>query len=303
MYQFDYINFELFSSQELSSGQENGINQLKTVIIENDLISYYDRTIGSSNSDLRSVLIRTIIDAGVTLVANYRRKQELTKKDSRNISTAIDMKIEGGILSGIKSNYPDHKIMSEEGGTIGESQYIWIVDPIDGTLNFINQIPFTAISIGLLKEGEPLLGAVYDPLRQELFFAERNGGSWLGENQISVSMKSELLDSSIGLDLYYDADKAIENVSNLANLVARVRTQRIIGCSALGMAYVSCGRLDAYYHNHVLPWDVAAGQLLVIEANGTVSQFDGNDFDVLKNHRAIIGSNQRLHGYLVELLS
>ncbi len=266
------------------------------------LTEYFDRAIGDSESDLRRTLLEIVINAGHQIMQSVGQAPQIKEKGAKDFATQTDISIENAILDSIRSQFPTHDLVGEETGSGGGSPYQWVVDPIDGTFNFVQGIPFFAVSVGLLHLGRPILAAVYDPARRELFFAQKGRGAWLGRDAIGVSTKRRLLDSALGLDLYYDDKTAEDNLDMMKRLVASVRTQRILGCAALGIAYVSCGRLDGYYHNHILPWDVAAGQLLVEEANGCVTDFSGRPFKPLDNDRTIVATNGLIHDELLARL-
>ncbi len=263
------------------------------------LIDFYNLKLGGPLSDLRLALLSAVFEAGQVLTEAYGKAHPIERKGIRDFATLTDIKVETGISQRIRSQFPSYQILGEETGSSGESSYQWIVDPVDGTFNFALGIPFFAVSVGLVHHAQTVLGAIYDPIRNELFFAQKGNGAWLNTQPVLVSTRKELSDSSLGLDLYYDTDAAIRNVDIMRMLIPSVRTQRVLGCAALGMAYVGCGRLDAYYHNYILPWDVAAGQLIVEEAQGRVTDFLGMTYDPLAYMRTIVATNGLLHNTLV----
>lgn len=268
-----------------------------------DRIAFYNSVMGSDQADLRAILLTVILNAGKTIMNRYGSTHLLTLKSERNFATETDMAIENDITGAIKTHFPSHGILGEEAGSTGQSDTIWIIDPIDGTTNFSHGIPLFTTSIGIIHDNRPILGAIYDPVRNELFFAQHGHGAWLNTQQISVSQTNELINATIGLDLYYTTNMAVRIIDSMQTLAPLVRTQRILGCASIAVAYVSCGRLDGFYHNHVLPWDTAAGFLLVTEANGMVTHFDGKPYHPQSGNKTIVASNGLLHDRLLTTIT
>jgi myo-inositol-1(or 4)-monophosphatase len=265
-----------------------------------DLITHYDVSIGAKHREIRNILISIIFEAATKL--RHSTHYDISSKGIRDFVTQVDIDIETIIINQVASQFPDHGILGEETGQKGESSYKWIIDPIDGTLNFATDIPFFAISIGILKDEEFLLGAIFDPIHDELFFSQNKGGAWVNKHRVSVSKSSTLITSSLGLDLSYEVDKALENISLMHHLMPHIRTQRVLGSAALGLAYVGCGRLDGYYHNQVMPWDAAAGTLFVNEAGGKITNFYGNNLGYTPE-KTLVASNGIIHDELIAIIN
>lgn len=264
------------------------------------IANFYDGIMGSAFSDTRRVLIPLLNELGMLASSNFGQRITEQKKGEIDFSTSVDVRIEEQISDSIRRLNPDHEILGEEGGSSGHSEHQWVIDPIDGTFNFTTGIPFFAISIALLRKGLPILGIIYDPLRRELFYAEKGEGTWLEREQKKVSNTDRLANAMICLDIFPDDPNAKKNLELMIQLLPYVRSQRMLGTSALALAYLSCGRIDGFYHNHAYPWDVAAAQLLVEEAGGKITDYDNESFSTLCNEKKIVASNGLLHDQLAE---
>jgi myo-inositol-1(or 4)-monophosphatase len=239
--------------------------------------------------------------AGALARREYPAERDVAFKGYRDIVTATDKEAERVILELIADRFPDHGLLSEEAGGRGlDDAYLWVVDPIDGTTNFARRIPNFTISIGLLAQGEPLVGVVYDPMRDNLFSGARGRGVHLNGAPVHVSATGAISDAVVGLDWgHADAVRA-RGLAYLGLLAPRCRTLRALGSAALAQAYVAAGWLDAYYHLSLKPWDAAAGVLLVAEAGGRHTTLQGEPYHV--DQPAALVSNGRLHPALLALL-
>lgn len=197
------------------------------------------------------------------------------KSSAMDIVTEFDTKVESLLIDEIKREYPDHLILGEEqeylnsngfGAFMPDKGYVWVIDPIDGTLNFASGIPLLAVSIALFYDGEPLAGVVYNPLIQEMFYAQKGKGAKLNNQPIRVK-ESESLDRSIVAVSVARRKRDLE----LQKLIDRVGGMRALGTAAIALAYVAAGRLDAYWEKDLKIWDIAAGVLLVQEAGGKIA--------------------------------
>ncbi len=217
-------------------------------------------------------MLQTAIEAarkaGRVLAEMYPASHHVTIKGYRDIVTEADTRAEEIVLEVIRARFPEHAILSEEAGASAGSGYTWVVDPLDGTTNYAHHVPTFAVSIGVLKGGEPLLGVIYDPLHKQMFTAERGGGARLNGAPARVSRTADFGYTVLGFDWGHgDAERA-RTLAWLQELAPRCGTVRALGSAALGLAYVAAGRLDAYFNPASKPWDVAAGMLLVAEAGG-----------------------------------
>ena len=232
--------------------------------------------------------------AGEILKAHFREERQVQYKGRANIVTDVDLRVEDSLKSLLQSEYPDHSILSEESEPIsGDSGYAWILDPLDGTNNYSFGIPFFSTVIALTKGEDVMLGIVYDPLRDELFSAQKGKGALLNNHPISVSKKTTVQDSLIGLDLGYVDEKGKRVLDFITSLWPNMYAFRIMGSAALGMAYAACGRLDLYFHLLIYPWELACGQLLVTEAGGVMTDWEGRPLTI--GESSIIASNKAVH--------
>ncbi len=242
--------------------------------------------------------------AGQTLIRHYmirtRKKLKIEfKGDPTNLVTDVDRKVEKQIAQYIETVFPDHGILSEEGISCRpSSKYLWIVDPLDGTTNFAHGYPHFAISIGIERDGDIIIAVVYDPLRDELFFAMKGLGSRLNGRRIHVTGEKELDKSLLLTGFPYDIRVSYENNLNLFNTFAiKCQAVRRDGSAALNLAYVAAGRADGFWEIKLKPWDIAAGSLLVSEAGGIVTDFVNKPVDIFG--KEILASNGKIHSEML----
>jgi len=239
--------------------------------------------------------------AGDILKAHFREERQVKYKGRANIVTDLDLRAESSLISCLRGEYPDHGILSEESEPIkGDSDYTWVLDPLDGTNNYSFGIPFFATIIALTKGDESLLGIIYDPLRDELFAASKGGGAAFNNSPMKVSGKTRVQDSLIGLDLGYVDDNGKRLLGFIAELWPDMYAYRIMGSAGLGMAYAACGRLDIYFHMLVYPWELACGKLLVTEAGGVMTDWEGRPAGT--GESSIIAANSALSADFLRLL-
>ena len=223
-------------------------------------------------------------------------------KGDKDLVTEVDRDSERLIVAHLLSHFPDHMILAEEGEYPRTgSSCRWIIDPVDGTTNYAHGFPWFCVSIALESAGELLAGVIYNPMNDELFTATKGGGAYLNGRRLSVSARSPLRDTLLGTGFPYDC--ATDPANNFANFIAFQKAARGIrraGAAALDLAYVAAGRLDGFWELKLKPWDVAAGVLMIREAGGMVSTFDGSAYDVSSHH--IVASNGLIHGEMVAML-
>jgi myo-inositol-1(or 4)-monophosphatase len=229
----------------------------------------------------------------------------VTRKRHNDFVTEVDKSAEQAIIDILHRAYPDHAILAEESGatagTAGESEYTWIIDPLDGTTNFIHGFPQYAVSIGLRHKGVLVQGVVYDPSKNELFTATRGRGAYLNERRIRVSKRTQLNETLIGTGFpFRDFTDLDEYLPMFRELTARTAGIRRAGAAALDIAYVAAGRLDGFWEMGLSPWDMAAGALLVQEAGGLVGDFHG-DAGYLDSGRVLCG-NPKIFAQLVQIV-
>ena len=220
--------------------------------------------------------IRLAREAGAILKEYYSREKRIESKGNRNLVTEVDLRSEKCILKIIHDEYPEHSILCEESGeNEAASEYRWIIDPLDGTTNYAFGIGHFCVSIALTRNDEVLLGVIYDPLKDELFRAQKGVGAFLNDSPISVANKRGIGMTLIGFDLGYDDTASKEMISTASDLWSAQTTFRLMGSAALGITYVACGRLDLYFHRSLYSWDIAAAILLLREADGELTDWEG----------------------------
>ncbi len=246
--------------------------------------------------------------AGSLLCDFYHRQHIIGRKSTEiDLVTEADVASERLIVEAIRSSFPDHAILAEEGlGTIrGEPvsvRYLWLVDPLDGTINYAHGYPVWGVTLALAEEGRVILGVTHAPLRGETFWAERGRGAWLDGNRLQVSGVARMREALVATGFAYQRATLVDN--NLAEFEAvmpRVQGVRRAGAALLDLADLAAGRLDAYWEMHLNPWDWAAGSLLVEEAGGTVTDMQGAPWTL--DSPTLAASNGLLHGELLALLA
>lgn len=215
---------------------------------------------------------------------------EVRTKQPNEFVTEVDRAAEASIIETIREAYPDHAILAEESGALGESEHQWIIDPLDGTTNFIHGFPQYAVSIAYAQAGVVQHGVVYDPTRNELFTASRGRGAFLNDRRIRVSRKIRLNDSLVGTGFPYRAfEHADAYMKMFRELTEKTAGLRRPGAASLDLAYVACGRFDAFFEIGLAQWDFAAAALMVQEAGGLVSDFAG-DADYFNTGNIVAGT-------------
>ena len=230
--------------------------------------------IGRSAEDVARLCAQ---EAGRIIMAHFGRHEQMVAKGRGNFVTEADLAAEHAVLGLLRREYPQHAILSEEteDESIKTEGWLWVVDPLDGTHNFSQGIPYFAFNIALCWEGAPVLGLTYAPATGEEFLARKGGGLTLNGEQARVSSTPSLKQSLLGIDLGYDDQRAARLISLLAELWPGMQSVRVMGSAAMGLAYAACGRFDLFVHHFLYPWDVAAGILLVREAGGVIVDRDG----------------------------
>ncbi len=232
--------------------------------------------------------------AGEILVERFRTSLTVSYKGRGNIVTDVDTEVEEEVLGILRSEYPDMGLLGEESaGTRADSGYVWIVDPLDGTRNYASGIPFFSTVIGMALDGEVLVGVNYDPVRGDLFEAERGGGAFLNGQRVAVSERTELSECIIGTDLSYNNQGAANGLEVIREIWPGMQTARIMGSAALGLSYAAAGRTDLYFHHQLEPWDQVAALLLVEEAGGVITDRTGSRAGLYSD--GIVASNRALH--------
>jgi myo-inositol-1(or 4)-monophosphatase len=248
--------------------------------------------------------IQTARDAGRVLAERFGRALEVSNKGDIDLVTEADLAAERLIVERIRSYHPRHSILAEESGetlrTDQPSEYKWIVDPLDGTTNYAHGYPCFCVSVALERAGEIVLGVIYDPVREELFAAERGEGATLNSRRIRVSDVEDLNRALVCTGFPYDVRDRGDFARHFHNFIMHAQGVRRDGSAALDLAYVACGRFDGFWEEGLRAWDVAAGQLLVEEAGGRVSRYDGTEFSVYQP--PILASNGLVHDRMMRVL-
>lgn len=234
-------------------------------------------------------------EAGGLLRENVDKRGEIMFKGVVDLVTHFDKRSQDLIFRRLSAAFPGHGFLAEEGLSLqGTSECRWIIDPIDGTTNFAHTFPVFCVSIALEQKGEIVLGVVYDPMRDELFEAVRGYGAFRNGARVRVSDIPELGKALLATGFPYDVrTSSFNNVREFNAFIVRAQAIRRCGSAALDLCYVACGRFDGFWELKLKPWDVAAGALIVEEAGGTVSDFDGGPFD--SSAERALASNGLIH--------
>ena len=251
----------------------------------------------ANNSDFEndvSPAIQIVRDAGKLLVDRFDGKKQVSYKGRNDLVTDVDELVEEQIIRSLRNAFPGCGIVAEESDPIAtETDMTWIIDPLDGTSNYVNGIPFFAVNLALMIGNEVVLGITLDPMRNELFHAVKSRQAYLNQKLIKVSSKKKLEGALIGYDLGYSDEKAKTAIEMILHLWSSIRSTRMMGSAALGLAYVACGRTDLYFHHHLSQWDLAAALVIVSEAKGVTSDRQGQPASLLSTN--IIAANRSLH--------
>jgi len=248
-------------------------------------------------------------NAGGTILKRYWGKlKEIEEKRPGDLVTQADKEAEVAVIAVIQRHFPTHSILAEESGAVGlqDSKFLWAIDPLDGTTNFTHQYPFSAVSVALLIDGVPSVGAIYDPFHDELFRAATGLGATCDRagdrSTLKVSQANELSRSLLVTGFAYDRTQTNDNnYAEFCHFTHITQGVRRGGAASLDLAYVACGRVDGYWERGLSVWDIAAGIPIVREAGGTVTAYDGSDL-VLKSGR-ILATNGQIHNLMIDELS
>jgi myo-inositol-1(or 4)-monophosphatase len=245
---------------------------------------------------LKSTLIKATEAGAKVLSAYFNGTFKISNKEGlNNLVTEADIASETAIIEVIKQEFPNHFILSEEAGEIiMDSEYKWIIDPIDGTVNFANGIPLCCVSIGLERAGEVIMGAVYNPNLNEFFFAQKGFGATLNDKKIQVSEKTDVMSSCLVTGFPYTyLDTANGPLQVFERFIRNGVPIRRLGSAAIDLCWVAAGRFDGFYEHKLMAWDSAAGSLMVEEAGGRVSDFKGNKYSLYQPQ--ILATNGKIH--------
>ena len=259
----------------------------------------------TDSSRYLSVAQEAAREAGRILMDHYGKlkNDEVSRKGDYDWVTTIDRLSEEMIIRILKSAFPDHTILAEESAPeTPRGRMQWLIDPLDGTVNYIHRFPMFGVSIALMQEGTLQVGVVYDPIRQELFTALSGEGAWLNGSRIQVTKHPGLKEAMLATGFPFRAQRHIElYLASFRQIFLRTGSIRRAGSAAIDLAYTACGRLDGFREMALSPWDMAAGVLLIEEAGGKVSDFYGEPRYLENGH--ITAGNPLVHQGLVEILT
>lgn len=251
--------------------------------------------------------IQTARDAGSILVDRIGRALQVSNKGDIDLVTEADLASEKLIIDRIKSHYPRHAILAEESGAIegskavsGETDWRWIVDPLDGTTNYAHGYPCFCVSIGLERAGSLEIGVVYDPTRDEVFAAERGQGATLNDRRIRVSAVEDLNAAMLCTGFPYNVRERPNFARDFTNFTMEAQAVRRDGSAALDLAYLACGRFDGFWEDGLNAWDIAAGMLLIKEAGGHITDFTGAPLNIYTPK--VLASNGLIHDKMMQVL-
>ena len=247
-----------------------------------------------------------VLHAGAIQREHFGTDVEVGKKGVIDLVTQVDLEVERWFRGMIRERFPTHAVLAEElddrsGGPDG-ARHCWVFDPIDGTVNYAHGLPIFCASLALEIDGVPSVAAVYDPLREELFTAERGAGARLNGAPLQVSSTPALVDAMLCTGFPYDVHETVDEVIGLFGaFVAEARAVRRLGSAALDLCYVAAGRFDGFWEQRLHPWDMAAGALLVTEAGGRVSTMTGGAFD--SREGSVVATNGPLHEAMLAIIT
>ena len=253
-------------------------------------------------SKIMKVAQHAALDSGALLMRHYGKlkSSEIDQKSKNDFVTKVDKLSEKKIIGHIDKAFPDHSILAEESGATPGDGTCWIIDPLDGTSNYIHQFPMFAVSIGVAHRGTLVAGVVYDPLHKEMFTATRKGGAFLNGRRLRVSPVPRLSSALMATGIPFRARKRFSGyIRSLHTISLASAGMRRGGSAALDLSYVACGRFDGFWEINLSPWDIAAGALLIREAGGNITDVWGRQ-DFLKNGD-VLASNGKIHPELVRI--
>jgi myo-inositol-1(or 4)-monophosphatase len=256
---------------------------------------------------LLNFAIQTARDAGHLLAERVGRTLQIANKGDIDLVTEADLASERLIIDRIKTYHPRHAILAEESGATesgdptGQSEWRWIIDPLDGTTNYAHGYPCFCVSIALARNEVLEIGVIYDPMRDEMFSAERGQGAALNGRRIRVSQIDNLNGALLCTGFPYNVRERSEFARHFTNFIMNAQAVRRDGAAAIDLAYVACGRFDGFWEEGLQPWDVAAGVLLIEEAGGRVSGYNGSPFSIYRP--PILASNGLVHEAMMRVLA
>ncbi len=249
------------------------------------------------------VAIRAAKEAGRIQISHFGQPQTVTYKGEFDPVTEVDRLCDQTLQEMIRQNFPNHEILTEESPFLERgASWRWIIDPLDGTTNYARGFPFFSVSIALEHDGEVILGVVYFPLLRELFVARKGGGAFLNDRRLKVSQTDQLKRSFLATGFPYDVqDHPDRYLPYFRQFIRRALAIRRPGSAAIDLCYVAAGRFDGFWELRLKPWDMAAGNLMILEAGGKVTDPEGRPFDIYSGG-LLIATNGRIHGEMLQAI-
>ncbi len=240
----------------------------------------------------RQLAIQAAETAGNIALASFDKPKDIRFKGRANPVTNVDLEAEASIVKLIEETFPDHNILTEEVNTVDRgSEFTWVIDPLDGTMNYSSGIPIFCTSIALARSDTPILGVVYDPIRKDLFVAEEGKGAFLNGKRIYTTKKRSLSEANVGLDLGYQEISRLRGIETMLGLRLIIQSFRLIGSAVLGSCYAACGKFDLYFHPSVYAWDLAASTIIAREAGAVVTEFSGQEVTI-RSHNFVVSNSE-----------
>lgn len=251
---------------------------------------------------VKRIGISAAYHGGEVLRSYLGNLSEIRKKGAIDLVTDADIHAEKTVVQTLREHFPDHGILAEERGEeAGESDHLWIIDPLDGTTNFAHSIPIFSVSIAFAYQGEIVFGTVLNPLTQELFVAEKGKGAFLNGVPIAVSQTAQASEALLVTGFPYNFKEIFDTViQRFGDCLRAAQGVRRLGAASLDLCFVACGRFDGFWEQNLKPWDTAAGFLIAEEAGARVSDFSGSRYGVEKNE--ILATNGKIHAQILSIL-
>ncbi|MDX9893714.1 MAG: inositol monophosphatase [Patescibacteria group bacterium] len=250
---------------------------------------------------MKDFTVKLALQAGQEIAKRFTRQQIVKYKTKRQVVTQADLIADRIITKAIKQKFPAHNIISEESGLLqNQSEYTWVIDPLDGTTNFTLGINFFAVSIALFKSSQPIMGVIYDPINQTIYTAQQGKGSYLNNRRLKVSARNKISDSILTF-CHGEGNRDINRVSQIRQrLIAKAKNARLFGCASLELGLVASGRTESFLVPSARSWDVGAGVIIVREAGGAVTDFKGQNWNI--KSKDMVASNDLIHRELIKIL-
>lgn len=258
--------------------------------------------------DKKQVFLKTIEEvkiAGEILLEGFNNSEkEIDKKGFANYVTNTDLKVQEYLIENLQKIIQGSRFVAEEkdNSKVDKNGPVWIIDPIDGTTNFIHKYPHVAISLALVDNYEKIFGIVYNPISDELFYALKGEGAFLNGNKICASKNNKLESCIVGFGVPYDRNKSEYVLKTAQKVVVTCEDLKRCGPASLDICYVACGRLDAYFELNLRPWDISAGIIILEEAKGFATDWNGRELDLFKDQNNIAVTNKYIHNELVNII-